>query len=64
MCVVEVHKRWKQGEQIKDAHWEAEAARAKAVAEKEHRDTEEQSRKHHHLEEEEEEAGTSAEHCK
>src|SRR5258708_40175987 len=45
-CVMEVHKWWKQGEQIEDACWEAEAARARAAAKKECREAEEQSRKH------------------
>ncbi|SRR5258708_471764 len=31
-CVMEVHKWWKQGEQIEDACWEAEAARTRAAA--------------------------------
>ena len=64
MCVMEVHKQWKQGEWIKDACWEAEAARARAAAEKECREAAERSRKGHHLEEEEAEAGTSVKHCK
>ncbi len=65
MCVVEACEWWKQGEQIKDVCQEAEAARAKAVAKKDHREAEEWSRKHHCLEEEEEaEAGMSTEHCK
>src|SRR5258708_356202 len=38
MHVMEVHEWWKQGEQIKDVHQEAEAARARAVAKKEHRE--------------------------
>src|SRR5258708_1382509 len=63
MRVMEVHEQWKQGEWIKDACQEAEAARARAVAEKEHREAAEQSRKHCCLEEEAE-AGTSVEHCK
>src|SRR5258707_15027233 len=64
MHVMEVCEWWKQSEQIEDAHWEAEAARARAVAEKEHREAAEWSRKHRHLEEEEVEAGMSVEHCK
>ncbi len=64
MCVMEAREQWKQGEQIEDAHWEAEAARARAVAEKEHREAAEQSRKCHCLKEEEAEAGTSIECCK
>src|SRR5260221_5134194 len=64
MRVMEVHKQWKQGEWIKDTHQEAEAARARAAAEKECREAAEQSRKCCHLEEEEAEAGTSVEHCK
>src|SRR5260221_10279861 len=59
MCVMEAHEQWKQGEWIKDAHQEAEAARARAAAEKECREAEERSRKCCHLEEEEVEAGTS-----
>ena len=64
MHVMEACKWWKQGEQIKDMHQEAEAARARAAAKKECREAAEQSRKHHCLEEEEAEAGTSVEHCK
>ncbi len=63
-CVMEACKRWKQGEQIEDVHQEAEAARARAVAEKERREAAEQSRKHHCLEEGEGEAGMSVECCK
>src|SRR5258708_27335953 len=62
--VMEVHKQWKQSEQIEDAHQEAEAARARAVAKKEHREAAERSRKHHRLKEEGAEAGMSIEHCK
>src|SRR5260221_10579730 len=36
--VMEAHKQWKQHEQIEDVHHEAEAARARAVADKEHRE--------------------------
>src|SRR5258706_14244069 len=57
--VMEACEWWKQGEQIKDACQEAEAARAWAVAEKEHREAAEWSRKHCRLKEEEAEAGTS-----
>src|SRR5260221_151579 len=64
MHVMEVHKQWKQSEQIEDMCWEAEAARARAAAEKECREAAEWSRKHCCLEEEEVEAGTSIEHCK
>src|SRR5258708_761437 len=64
MCVMEARKRWKQGEWIEDARREAEAARARAVAEKERREAAEWTRKHHRLEEGEAEAGTSVEHCK
>src|SRR5258705_13027633 len=64
MHVMEVCEWWKQGEWIKDTHQEAEAARARAVAEKEHREAEEQSRKCRRLKEEEVEAGTSIECCK
>src|SRR5258708_22572658 len=63
MCVMEVCEQWKQSEQIKDVCQEAEAARARAVAEKERREAAEWSRKHHHLEEEEAEAATSIQHC-
>src|SRR5258708_1575347 len=62
--VMEAHERWKQGEQIEDAHREAEAARARAVAEKERREAAEWTRKHRRLEEGEAEAGTSIERCK
>src|SRR5258708_38419386 len=62
--VMEVHEWWKQSEQIEDTCREAEAARARAVAEKECREAAEWSRKHHHLEEEGAEAGTSVKHCK
>src|SRR5258708_22510057 len=62
--VMEACKQWKQGEWIKDAHQEAEAARARAVAKKEHREAAEWSRKCCSLEEEEGEAGTSVGHCK
>src|SRR5258708_39567604 len=51
MHVMEAHKQWKQGEWIEDACWEAEAARARAAAEKECREAAEQSRKHCHLKE-------------
>src|SRR5258707_15114089 len=64
MHVMEACKWWKQSEQIEDAHQEAEAARARAAAEKEHREAAEQSRKCHHLKEEGVEAGTSIKHCK
>src|SRR5258708_23814 len=62
--VMEAHKRWKQSEWIKDARQEAEAARARAVAEKERREAAEWSRKCHRLEEEGVEAGMSIKHCK
>src|SRR5258707_9777092 len=52
MRVMEACEQWKQSERIEDAHWEAEAARARAVAKKERREAAEQSRKRHHLEEE------------
>ena len=64
MCVMEVHKQWKQSEQIEDMCWEAEAARARTAAEKERREAAERSRKCRHLEEEGAEAGASVEHCK
>ena len=64
MCVMEACEWWKQGEWIEDTCWEAEAARVRAAAEKEHREAAEQSRKCHHLKEEEAEAGMSVEHCK
>ena len=64
MHVMEAHKWWKQSEQIEDVHWEAEAARARAVAKKECREAAEQSRKCHCLKEEGVEAGTSVKHCK
>ena len=61
---MEAHEQWKQDERIKDAHQEAEAARARAAAKKECREAAEQSRKCRCLEEEEAEAGTSVKHCK
>src|SRR5258708_18613645 len=64
MHVMEARERWKQGEWIKDARWEAEAARACAVAEKEHREAAEQTRKCHRLKEGEAEARMSVERCK
>ena len=63
-CVMEAHKQWKQSEWIEDACWEAEAARARAVAKKECREAAEQSKKCCHLEEEGAEAGASIECCK
>src|SRR6266436_2246100 len=63
-CVMEACKQWKQGERIEDAHWEAEAARAHAVAKKERREAAEQTRKCCRLEEGEAEAGTSVKCCK
>src|SRR5258708_32217723 len=62
--VMEAQERWKQGEQIEDMRWEAEADRACAAAEKECREAAEQTRKCRRLEEGEAEAGTSIEHCK
>src|SRR6266436_9946641 len=41
--VLEAHEQWKQGDQIKDVHWEAEAVRARAVANKACREAEEWS---------------------
>ena len=64
MHVMEVREQWKQGERIEDVHWEAEAARARAVAKKEHREATEWTRKRRRLKEGEVEAGTSVEHCK
>ena len=64
MRVMEACEQWKQSEQIKDVCWEAEAARARAAAEKECREAAERSRKHHCLKEEGVEAGMSVEHCK
>ena len=61
---MEAREQWKQSERIEDTCWEAEAARARAVAEKERREAAEQSRKCHHLEEEGVEAGTSVKCCK
>ncbi len=43
--VMEACEWWKQGERIEDARWEAEAARAHAVAEKERREAAERTRK-------------------
>ncbi len=62
--VMEAWKQWKQGERIEDMRREAEAARARAAAEKECREAAEQTRKHHRLKEGEAEAGTSVKHCK
>src|SRR5258708_5328558 len=62
--VMEAREWWKQGEQIEDAHREAEAARAHAVAEKERREAAEQTRKRRRLEEGEGEASMSVERCK
>src|SRR5260370_26570813 len=62
--VMEARKWWKQGEWIKDACWEAEAARACAAAEKERREAAEWTRKRRRLEEGEVEAGMSVECCK
>src|SRR5260221_2589105 len=62
--VMEAREWWKQGEQIADVRREAEAARARAAAEKECREAAEQTRKHHRLKEGEAEAGTSVKHCK
>src|SRR5258708_4206292 len=45
MRVIEARERWKQGERIEDACQEAEAARARAVAERERREAAEQTRK-------------------
>src|SRR5258708_3105437 len=64
MCVMEVCEQWKQGEQIEDMHQEAEAARARAVAKKEHREAAEWSRKCRRLKEEVVEAGMSVKCCK
>ena len=64
MHVMEAREWLKQGERIKDACWEAEAARARAAAEKERREAAEQSRKHCHLKEGEVEAGMSVKCCK
>src|SRR5258708_40370229 len=60
--VLEVHEQWKQGEWLEDTHCVAEAARARAATEKEHRGGEEGSMKGCHLEEEEGEASMCAEH--
>src|SRR5258708_26872909 len=57
--VMEAREQWKQGEQIKDARWEAEAA-----AKKECREAAERSRKHRRLKEGEAEASTSVKRCK
>src|SRR5258708_6713424 len=62
--VMEVREWWKQSERIEDMCRETEAARARAVAEKERREAAEWSRKCRRLEEEGAEAGTSIEHCK
>src|SRR5260221_4517935 len=62
--VMEACKRWKQGERIEDTRREAEAARARAAAEKECREAAEQTRKCRQLEEGEAEASMSIECCK
>src|SRR5258708_17289715 len=62
--VMEAWKQWKQGERIEDMRREAEAARARAAAEKECREAAEWTRKRHRLEEGEAEAGMSVECCK
>ena len=66
-CVMEEREQWKQSEHIEDACREAEAARAKAAADKARREAAERSRKRRRLEEEvdeEAETGTSTEPCK
>src|SRR5258707_5859631 len=64
MHVMEVHEQWKQSEQIEDTRQEAEAAKARAADEKEHREAAERSRKWCHIEEEGAEAGTFVENLK
>src|SRR5258708_17409926 len=63
-CVMVAHKEWKQHERIEDTRHEAEAARVRAVADKEHREAVEQSKKCPHVEEVEEEVDTTVECCK
>src|SRR5258708_26550386 len=63
MHVMEAREWWKQGEWIEDARREAEAARAHAAAEKEHREAAERTRQCHRLEEGEVEAGTCVACC-
>src|SRR6266436_6778636 len=63
-CVMVAHKEWKQHEQIEDMHCEAEAARVRAAANKEHREAAEWSKKCPCVEEVEEEVDTTVEHCK
>src|SRR5258708_38045008 len=63
-CVMVAHEEWKQHEQIEDAYHEAEAARVRAAANKEHREAVEQSKKRPRVEEAEEEVYTTIEHCK
>ena len=55
---------WKQCEQIEDMHCEAEAARVRAVANKECREAAEWSKKCPCVEEAEEEVDMPIEHCK
>src|SRR6266478_1797546 len=62
--VMAAHEEWKQHERIEDAHHEAEAARVRAVADKEHREAVEWSKKHPCVEEAEEEVDMTIEHCK
>ncbi|SRR5258707_752371 len=62
--VMAARKEWKQHERIEDARREAEAARVRAAANKEHREAVEQSKKHPHVEEAEEEVDMTIEHCK
>src|SRR5258708_15346139 len=62
--VMEACEQWKQCERIKDMHCEAEAARVRAVANKECREAAEQSKKHPHVEKAEDEADMTIEHCK
>ncbi len=61
---MEAHEQWKQHERIEDVHHEAEAARVRAVADKEHREAVEHSRKCPHVKEVEDEANTPIECCK
>src|SRR5258705_5292493 len=63
-CVMAACEEWKQHERIEDMHREAEAARVRAAADKEHREAAEQSKKCPHVEEVEEEVDTTVEHCK
>src|SRR5258708_39863347 len=63
-CVMVACEEWKQCEQIEDVHREAEAARVRAVADKEHREAVEWSKKRPRVEEAEEAVDMTVEGCK